>query len=154
LPRGLGDDPLSRQRKTGKGRAVVPDAPSLKSPTASHYAQSVQSLNQGESVPEAPASEPPSRPYNDVFFQRKSEDLPEQDQTSKPEVSSSATPVAPPAESIVIPQVVSSQSADSTALQGSAAAMVSETEEGTAQSKAEERGFFRRIFGRLGQKSH
>jgi hypothetical protein len=67
LPRGLGDDPLSRQRKSARRKATHPDTTVVQGPSTSGDLQAVALVD---------ASPSPSQTssYNDVFFRKRSED--------------------------------------------------------------------------------
>ena len=71
MPRGLGDNPLKRERKARRGihQAVhmetVPSAEQTPPPADSVGLDSLEDQ-----------SKPPSRSFNDVFFQRRPEDIP------------------------------------------------------------------------------
>lgn len=171
MPRGLGDDPLSRQRKNGKDRPAASDAPTLNSMAASYDAPSVQSFARENSISEASASSQPSPSYNDVFFQRRLENGLEHPSamnsgTPSPSV---AEPVMQPTEASEIGRAsVGTAPADYPRPQGEDDAapartspilgetlIVPKEDAKTGQPKAEARGFFKRIFGRLGgRKSH
>ncbi len=170
MPRGLGDDPLSRQRKDSKGRPVASDTPSRNSVAASYNSPSVRPLIRAEPIAEAGFSSQPSPSYNDVFFQRRFEDDLEYTPTMNNDMPSPsvAEPVVQPTEATQIgrPSVATgpADAADSPQPQGEKDAAPAETpptlgetlivpkEEAKAgQPETEERGFFKRIFGRLRQ---
>jgi len=166
LPRGLGDDPLSRQRKNGRDRSGAPDAPLLNSVTASYDAPSVQSFVREGPISEASASSQPSS-YNDVFFQRRLDNNLEHaiavnDGMPSPSV---AEPAAQLTEANEVGRVsVGTTPTGSPRPQGEEDAAPAKTppilgetpiapkeDAKTGQQKTEGKGFFKRIFGRLGQ---
>jgi len=170
LSRGLGDDPLSRRRKRNNGRPLASDAPS--SPVAISYGTPpVQSPSPAQPIPETLPSQQTSSSYNDVFFQRRSEDEPGTTTNTSTGVPSqgSAGPLVQPTEATEprgLPvTAVSAGAEDSPQLQVRDAVpaethpIPAETvtlpnENAGEKSKAEERGFFKRIFGRLGQQKN
>jgi len=163
LPRGLGDDPLSRPKKNGTIRFAASDSLLLNSVVTSHDSLPVQSFVREEMTIEAQHS--PS--YNDVFFHRRSESnlvltTTENEEASSP--SSSEPEIQPNIANEIGVSVetvqagfVQSQAEGDT---GPAEAQPSHDETPivanesakTSQPKTEERGLFKRIFGRLGQK--
>jgi hypothetical protein len=167
LPRGLGDDPLSRQRKKDRDRPVANAAP-LNSVVASHDPLSVQPFVRQGLISEALVSSQPSPSYNDVFFQRRLEDNLENVSTISNDIPSPsvAEPVVPPTEMDgatvdMAPDGSPLPQSEGDAARAEASPTLGETltapneDAKKNQPRAEERGFFRRIFGRLGQqKSH
>jgi len=169
LPRGLGDDPLSRQRKNGKSRSATSDAISSGLVIASRTASSMQSVNRDKPVFESctPRSSPS---YNDVFFQRRPEDDPTQTPFMDDVIPSTgvAETVVRETKATEVNRVsVNTTSSDSEAQGGSDSAHagipstleenlpLSEDAAKVHLSDTSKRGLFKRIFGRLGhQKSH
>lgn len=164
MPKRLGDDPLSRQRKTGREKPAASDAPFLNPAPASRDEQQAQSLTREETTPEASASPRRSPPYNDVFFQRRSEERSELSPATANTISSSvAEPLpqqttaaelriasigVPPADS---PQPQSKKDSAPPEVPPAEIPVVAGEEANPSQQKTGDRGFFRRIFGRLGQ---
>lgn len=174
MPRGLGDDPLSRQRKNSNGRPVASNTPSPNSVAASYSTPSVQPRIRADPIAEAASSSQPSPSYNDVFFQRRFEDDLEHTPTMNNDTSSPnvAEPVVQPTEATQIgrPSVATgpADAANSPQPKGEKDAAPAETpptlgetligpkqEAKAGQPETGERGFFKRIFGRMKQqKSH
>lgn len=168
MPRGLGDDPLSRQKKNGQDRPAASKAALLNSVTASNDTPSIQPFVREGLTSEALVSSQPSSSYNDVFFQRRLEDGLEYAPTMNNDMPSPgvADPVVQPTEMERVsvgtaPGGSLHPQSEEDAGPAKKPPTLGETlivpEEGatTSQPKTEERGFFRRIFGRLGQqKSH
>lgn len=147
MPRGLGDDPLSRGRKA-KRAAKSPD---------------VVAASAG-SAPEAPISAPgpASSSYNDVFFQRRSEPAIEATVTAAPaapaesEVAIATLPAAEP-QAVTVqavapePAVVAAVPPEPIVVEAppvQAAPVVAVRSEQPAQ-EAPKGGFLSRIFGKL-----
>ena len=164
MPRGLGDDPLSKQRKNGSRKTPAPglssstvaspyDSPSVKAPVE------IEPLSEAASFPSL------SPTYNDIFFQRR----PERPEDIPPTVSPTTGPsavesMARSSESTQIPNptdVTTPTPTDFPRLQDEKDAAMSQplvtngVSPDIKEKKLEEpegRGFFKRIFGKL--KSH
>jgi len=170
LPRGLGDDPLSRQRKDGKSRSATSDAFSSGPVIISQEAPSTQSVHRDEPIFESTSTSRSSSSYNDVFFQRRSENDP-----IRTPVVDDVIPSTGVAEEVVreteatevdrmsvsaTPRGSKAQGGNDSAHAGTSSTLeenlpVSEDAAKVHLSDTPERGFFKRIFGRLGhQKSH
>ena len=172
MPRGLGDDPLSRERKNGRRGHPGSDFQTSKPSVAADpdAPRSVQPPIQAEPIAEAASSSRLTLAYDDVFFRRRSE---EGQGTSyvgmcapKPSVTE---PDSNPIESTRIrnPEVTVSptalsdlprqQSEGETATAGLSpvpndVSQDSAGKAGTVRSETEGRGFFKRIFGKLRQR--
>ncbi len=112
MPRGLGDDPLSRQRKSsrnGKRATVEAHSSSTISVDSSNDPSSGQTLIQGQPVAEVAYSSPQSPSYNDVFFQRRADgsagggSSDTHDVISEPDIEES-TVSAPTVEELIVPE--------------------------------------------------
>ena len=178
MPRGLGDDPLSRQRKSTRGRnrtfevVVSPTQITADSPEEAMSGQSImQSQNLGEGAPPSDSS------YNDVFFQRRADEDEPIVEVGTPLVAEPAN--KEPGESVPAATPVLTETAASSAVETAPplsspvptvdASLPEKTEgaivdsEGfldernferhddvqTVETSAQDTGFFKRIFGRF-----
>jgi len=167
LPRGLGDDPLSKQRRNG-GRKLPASTLAPSSSVAAPYdTPPVKAPVQIEPLTEAASFSSLSPTYNDIFFQRRPESPEDTPPTDSPTPGPSvAEPIAGPAEStqILTPTVPTGSSVPTEfpQLQGERDAALPQPlvvhnaspeppEKKAVEPETEERGFFKRIFGKLRQ---
>jgi hypothetical protein len=178
LPRGLGDDPLSKKKKRSSTKRNVPPAPETSSPnevaSVPTSTPSVQSQEKVEppvktDLASSPTAAPASVSYNDVFFQRRSSEEPHEEESgaeSPTTMPSAAVALTLPAEP---PQVTTPAVIDSTVSIAASPQQQAEIHGETSSSvpaevviepakkieqvqpRAEEEGFFKRIFGRFRQ---
>ena len=176
MPRGLGDDPLSRQRKgSGNGRRANARAPSSSTIDAGSpdNPSSGRAIIDDQDVAEVSIASPQSASYNDVFFQRRQESnlggghTSPLDVIAQPTMSSLTEAVVVSESALVTISVtpivpVQALSADSPephkGMDSEMAESVSILEEsdagqqGEAQSshlEVHDSGFFQRIFGKF-----
>lgn len=167
MPRGLGDDPLSRQRKNRNAEPHASGISASNSEAAAPPTSSVQPLVQAGPIADAESSSPQLPVSNDVFFQRK----PEKGQEDTPATKdynpgpSFSEPVVDPAglTRIGSPSVGMNQtgSVDSPNLQGVKDTVSAEQppvptdltgETEAVQPATGPQGLFKRFFGKLRQR--
>jgi hypothetical protein len=155
LPRGLGDNPLTKQKRNSRGSSGKPAV------TATSSSGSTVIVNAQDGPLDAGAPR-----YNDVFFQRRSDDDEARRSEAAPPQVSEAAPTAVPtiAETFVsapsapapialddspAPQMTEVEIATGTSPQEAAVAPSESTAENHNGGGGQAGGFFKRLFGRF-----
>jgi hypothetical protein len=154
LPRGLGDNPLTKQKRNNRGSSGKPAV------TATSSSGSTVIVNAQDGPLDAGAPR-----YNDVFFQRRSDDEARRSEAAPPQVSEAAPTAVPTiAETFVsaplapspialddspAPQMTEVEIATGTSPQEAAVAPIESTAENHNGGGDQAGGFFKRFFGRF-----